>query len=65
MLSQPPTLRHYLTAPMPPYLAPLAWLGVTDDLTFEGRLDEDGVSYTPDPAPSLPYFYAANARDPR
>ena len=65
LLSQPATLRHYLTAPMPPYLAPLAWLGVTDDLTFEGRLDEDGVSYTPDPSPSLPYFYAANARDPR
>lgn len=65
LLSQPDTLRHYLTAPMPPYLAPLEWLGVTDDLTFEGRLDEDGVSYTPDPVPSLPYFYAANARDPR
>lgn len=65
LLSQPSSLGHYLTAPMPGYLAPLAWLGVTDDLTFEGRLDEDGVSYTPDPQPSLPYFYAANARDPR
>ena len=65
LLSQPSTLRHYLTAPMPPYLAPLTWLGVTDDLTFDGRLDEDGVSYTPDPEPALPYFYAANARDPR
>lgn len=65
LLTQPDSLRHYLTAPIPAYLAPLAWLGVTDDLTFEGRLDEDGVSYTPDPAPSMPYFYAANARDPR
>lgn len=65
LLTQPDSLRHYLTAPIPAYLAPLAWLGVTDDLTFEGRLDEDGVSYTPDPAPALPYFYAANARDPR
>lgn len=65
LLSQPASLRDYLTAPMPAYLEPLQWLGVTDDLTFEGRLGEDGVSYTPPPRPSLPYFYAANARDPR
>ncbi|MCF6506813.1 DUF885 domain-containing protein [Blastococcus sp. MG754426] len=65
LLSQPPTLRDYLTAPLPAYLRPIQWLGVTDDLTFEGRLHEDGVSYTPDPGPALPYFYAANARDPR
>jgi hypothetical protein len=65
LLSQPGSLRHYLTAPLPPYLAPISWLGVTDDLTCDGRLDEDGVSYTPDPGPDLPYFYAANARDPR
>lgn len=65
LLTQPASLRHYLTAAIPPYLEPLGWLGVTDDLTFEGRLDEDGVSYTPDPSPALPYFYAANARDPR
>lgn len=65
LLSQPPELRHYLTAPMPAYLAPLSWLGVTDDLTSPTRLDEDGVSYMPDPSEDLPYFYAANARDPR
>jgi hypothetical protein len=65
LLSQPASLRHYLTAPMPPYLAPLQWLGVTDDLTGDDRLDQDGVSYTPEPGPDLPYFYAANARDPR
>ena len=65
LLTQPDALRHYTTAPLPPYLEPLAWLGVTDDLTCDGRLDEDGVSYTPDPSPGLPYFYAANARDPR
>ncbi len=65
LLTQPATLGHYLTAPMPPELAPISWLGVTDDLTCDGRLDEDGVSYTPDPGPDLPYFYAANARDPR
>jgi hypothetical protein len=65
LLTQPDSLRHYLTAPLPPYLAPISWLGVTDDLTCDGRLDEDGVSYTPAPGPELPYFYAANARDPR
>ena len=64
-LSQPESLRRYLNAEMPDYLAPLRFLGVCDDLTDEFRLDEDGVSYVPPPAPDLPYFYAANARDPR
>lgn len=65
LLSQPDDLGHYTTARLPPYLAPLSWLGVTDDLTCDGRLHEDGVSYTPEPGPDLLYFYAANARDPR
>ena len=65
LLSQPEWLRHYLTRPMPAYLEPLRFLGVTDDLTGPGRLTEDGVSYVPAPGPGLPYFYAANARDPR
>jgi hypothetical protein len=64
-LSQPDSLRRYLNAEVPAYLAPLRFLGVLDDLTDEFRLDEDGVSYVPPPAPDLPYFYAANARDPR
>lgn len=65
LLTQPASLRHYLTAPLPPYLEPLSWLGVTDDLTAESRLSEDAVSYMPQPRPDLPYFYLANARDPR
>jgi len=65
LLSQPDSLGHYLTAPLPPYLRPLSWLGVTDDLTSEERVGENGVSYVPEPHPDLPYFYAANARDPR
>jgi hypothetical protein len=65
LLSQPPSLRRYLTAPMPPYLAPLSWLGVTDDLTSATRLSEDAVSYLPPPGPDLPYFDLANAYDPR
>ena len=65
LLSQPDTLGRYHVAPMPAYLEPLRFLGVSDDLTDEDRLDVDGVSYMPHPEPELPYFYAANARDPR
>jgi hypothetical protein len=65
LLSQPAWLRRYRTAPMPDYLEPLRFLGMTDDLTGPQRLTEDGVAYVPQPGPGLPYFYAANARDPR
>jgi hypothetical protein len=65
LLSQPEWLRHYLTLPLPDYLEPLVFLGVTDDLTGPLRLTEDAVSYVPAPGPGLPYFRAANARDPR
>lgn len=65
LLSQPDSLKHYLVGALPDYVKPLRWLGVTDDLTSEQRLNMDGISYSPDPTPNLPYFYAANARDPR
>lgn len=65
ILSQPDTLKHYLNAPIPAYLIPIRWLGVTDDLTGPSRVDEDGYSYVPNPHKDLPYFYIANARDTR
>ena len=65
LLSQPDTLRRYHVAEMPAYLEPIRFLGVTDDLTDQDRLDTDAVSYMPRPTSELPYFYAANARDPR
>jgi hypothetical protein len=65
LLTQPAGLRHYRTHPMPAYLAPIAWLGVADDLTGPDRLDDDGSAFFPPPGPELPYFYAANAHDPR
>jgi len=65
ILSQPTSLKHYLNAALPAYLAPIKWLGVTDDLTGPSRVDEDGYSYVPTPHGALPYFYAANARDTR
>ncbi len=65
ILGQPDTLRRYRNLPLPDYLAPLRWLGVTDDLTGPERVDEDGVSYVPSFPGEMPYFYAANAQDPR
>lgn len=65
LLSQPESLRHYRFAPTPAYLEPLAFLGVNDDLTSIRRRDEDSTHYVPVPGPDLPYFDAANARDPR
>ena len=65
LLSHPAWLQRYLTAEIPPYLEALEWLGVSDDLTSATRLHSDAVSYTPRPRADLPYFYAANARDPR
>lgn len=65
LLSQLSTLGKYLNAPRPSYLEPIRWLGVTDDLTGPSRLNIDGVSYVPVPHQDAPYFYAANARDPR
>ena len=65
LLSQETRFKRYLNAPRPNYLEPIRWLGVTDDLTSPDRLDQNGVAYVPEPKPDMPYFYAANARDPR
>jgi uncharacterized protein (DUF885 family) len=65
VLTVPAWMKHYRNLPLPPYLRPLSHLGVTDDLTSETRLDENGTAYIPEPSPDLPYFYRAIARDPR
>lgn len=65
ILSQPNSLKHYLNGALPAYLEPIQWLGVTDDLTGPSRVEENGISYVPEPHNELPYFYAANARDTR
>ncbi|MEV6694951.1 DUF885 family protein [Micromonospora sp. NPDC051196] len=65
LLSVPSDLPRYLTAPCPPYLEPLSWLGVRDELGSLARPDDDAVSYTPDPAGDLGYFDRANTVDPR
>jgi hypothetical protein len=65
LMTVPEWLKHYRNRPMPGYLAPLAFMGVTDDLTSENRLDEDAFRYIRDPSPDLPYFHLSAARDPR
>jgi hypothetical protein len=65
LITIPTSLRHYRTAPLPPYLEPLSGWGVNDDLTSATRLTEDAVSYRPAPDPKLGYFYLASAKDPR
>jgi uncharacterized protein (DUF885 family) len=65
ILSVPGWLRHYRTAPVPAYVAPLSGWGVDDDLTSASRLGEDATSYRPAPSPGLGYFYLATAKDPR
>lgn len=65
LLGQPESLRHYEFAPTPAYLEPFSMFGVTDDLGAQARRSDTATSYIPDPASDLPYFDAANARDPR
>ncbi|MCU0648224.1 MAG: DUF885 domain-containing protein [Gemmatimonadaceae bacterium] len=65
LLTVPDWMQHYVNLPLPSYIEALRFLGVTDDLTSEQRLDENGVSYIPVPSPLLGYFYASIARDPR
>jgi uncharacterized protein (DUF885 family) len=65
LLTVPGWVRHYVNLPLPAYLAPIGFLGVTDDLTGPSRLDQNGVSYIRVPSPDLPYFYLSTARDPR
>jgi hypothetical protein len=65
LMTVPDDLRHFLTRPMPDYLAPLAFMGVADDLTSETRLDEDAYRYIWEPSEDLSYFHLSAARDPR
>jgi hypothetical protein len=65
LMTVPELVKHYWNLLLPPYLTPLAFLGVTDDLTNETRLDEHAVSYIRVPSEDLPYFYLSTARDPR
>jgi hypothetical protein len=65
ILSVPEDVAHYRNQLLPDYLEPLAFLGVSDDLTGPTRLRENATSYIREPRPDLPYFYLSTARDPR
>ena len=65
LMTVPDWLQHFRNRPMPAYLEPLAFMGVTDDLTSENRLDEDAFKYIREPSPDLSYFALSAARDPR
>ncbi len=65
LMTVPDWLMHYRNRPIPAYLEPLAFMGVTDDLTSATRLDEDAYRYIREPSPDLPYFSLSAARDPR
>lgn len=65
ILTVPVWMKHYRNLPLPPYLEPLSFMGVTDDLTSANRLDEDGISYIKRPHPDLDYFSLSIAKDPR
>jgi hypothetical protein len=65
ILTVPAWLKHYRNLPLPPYLEPIAFMGVADDLTSATRLNEDGISYIKRPSPELDYFSLSIAKDPR
>ncbi|MCW8872767.1 MAG: DUF885 domain-containing protein [Xanthomonadales bacterium] len=65
LMTVPDWLMHYRNRLMPAHVEPLAFMGVTDDLTSETLLDEDAYSYIREPSDTLPYFALSAARDPR
>jgi uncharacterized protein (DUF885 family) len=65
ILSVPPEIRHYHDRPIPAYVAPFSFLGVTDDLTGPSRLDQDSSSYKSDPTQVKGFFSVITAMDTR
>jgi uncharacterized protein (DUF885 family) len=64
-MSVPDWVQHYINKKVPSHIEPFTNMGVVDDLTSETRLNEDGVSYIPEPSESMSYFRLATAKDPR
>lgn len=64
ILTVPGWMKHYRNRVLPAYIAPLADLSPTDDLTSPGRLDQDGTSYIRAPRPGPQGFFSTSL-DPR
>ncbi len=65
LLTLPAWLRHFTLRPMPSYLKPLSDFAETDDFTSPSRLDQDSIRYVNPPVPTAPFFWVADAKDPR
>ena len=65
LLTLPPWLCHFTLRPMPSYLKPLSDFTETDDFTSPSRLDRESIRYVSPPAPTAPFFWVADAKDPR
>ena len=65
ILSVPSEIKHYRDRAVPPYVAALGFMGVTDDLTGPSRLNEDSVSYKGDPTKATGFFSVVTAMDTR
>lgn len=65
ILTVPSSMQHYQNREIPGYLAPLADMGVVDDLTSATRLKENATKYIPKPDPGSGYFNVATAKDSR
>jgi uncharacterized protein (DUF885 family) len=61
----PAGVKHYHYVEIPPYVAALGSLAVTDDLTSLSRLDEEGSSYKSKPRTDSGFFASITARDVR
>ena len=65
ILSVPTEIKHYRDRAIPPYVAALSFLGVSDDLTGPSRLDQDSSSYKGDPTKARGFFSVVTAMDTR
>lgn len=65
LMTIPDWVQHYVNKKIPPHIEPFTNMGVVDDLTSETRLNEDGVTYIPEPTEEMSYFRLATAKDPR
>ncbi len=65
ILSVPTEVQHYHDMAIPAYIAPLSFMGVTDDLTGPSRLTENSVSYKEAPSAKMGFFSLVTAHDTR